>query len=36
MGLEQAEAYGARNGVPGEILVRVTPTRIVAQAEIAV
>ncbi len=36
MGAEQAEVYGARNGVPGEILVRVTPTRIVAQAEIAV
>jgi PPOX class probable F420-dependent enzyme len=24
----QAEAYGARNAVPGELLVRVTPTRI--------
>lgn len=36
MGAAQAEAYGARNGVPGEILVRVTPTRVVAQAEIAV
>ncbi len=35
MGADQAEAYGARNGVPGELLVRVTPTRIVAQAEIA-
>jgi hypothetical protein len=35
MGAEQAEAYGERNGVPGEILVRVQPTRIIGQAEIA-
>jgi PPOX class probable F420-dependent enzyme len=36
MGAAQAEAYGARNGVPGELLVRVTPTRVVAHAEVAV
>jgi PPOX class probable F420-dependent enzyme len=30
MGEDQAEAFGARNGVPGELLVRVRPTRIVA------
>jgi PPOX class probable F420-dependent enzyme len=35
MGSAQAEAYGRRNGVPGELLVRVTPTRVVAQANIA-
>ena len=35
MGADQAEAYGQRNGVPGELLVRVTPTRIVAQAGVA-
>ena len=35
MGAELAESYGARNGVPGELLVRVTPTKIVAQAGIA-
>jgi PPOX class probable F420-dependent enzyme len=35
MGSDQAEAFGARNGVPGELLVRVTPARIVAQAEIS-
>jgi PPOX class probable F420-dependent enzyme len=35
MGAELAESYGARNGVPGELLVRVTPTRIVAQAGVA-
>ena len=35
MGPDQAEAYGRRNGVPGELLVRVTPTRIVAKDHIA-
>jgi PPOX class probable F420-dependent enzyme len=35
MGQGQAEAFGKRNGVPGELLVRVTPTRITAQAGIA-
>ena len=35
MGPELAEAYGRRNGVPGEWLVRVTPTRIIAHKEIA-
>ena len=35
MGAELAEAYGRRNGVPGELLVRVTPTKIIAQKEVA-
>jgi PPOX class probable F420-dependent enzyme len=35
MGDERAEEYGRRNGVPGELLVRVAPTRIVAQNRIA-
>jgi hypothetical protein len=35
MGPELAEAYGKRNGVPGELLVRVTPTKVVAQRNIA-
>jgi PPOX class probable F420-dependent enzyme len=35
MGEDQAEAYGRRNGVPGELLVRVTPTRVVARDAIA-
>ena len=35
MGENLAASYGQRNGVPGELLVRVTPTRIVAQANIA-
>lgn len=30
MGSERAEEYGARNAGPGELLVRVTPTKIVA------
>ncbi len=35
MGPDRAEEFGARNAVPGELVVRVTPTRIVAQAEVA-
>ena len=38
MGQEQAEAFGERNGVPGEMLCRMTPTRasgIFAVAEFA-
>lgn len=35
MGAERADEYGARNGVPGELLIRVTPTRVVAEANIA-
>ena len=35
MGAEVAEAYGQRNAVPGELLVRVTPTHVVARAGIA-
>ena len=35
MGAGRAEEYGRRNGVPPELVVRVTPTRIVAKIEIA-
>jgi PPOX class probable F420-dependent enzyme len=35
LGEENAEAMGARNGVPGELLVRVRPTRISAVAGLA-
>jgi hypothetical protein len=35
MGAEVAEVYGKRNAVPGELLVRVTPSHVVARAEIA-
>jgi len=35
MGPANAEAYGLRNGVPGEYLIRVTPDRIVAVRDLA-
>ncbi len=35
MGGERAEEYGRRNGVPGELLVRVRPRHIVAVADLA-
>ena len=35
MGEDKAEAYGRRNAVPGELLVRVTPTKIIAEKDIA-
>jgi hypothetical protein len=35
MGEERAEAYGERNGVPGELLVRVRIEKVVALADIA-
>lgn len=35
MGAGRAAEYGARNAVPGELIVRVTPARILAQRGIA-
>jgi PPOX class probable F420-dependent enzyme len=35
MGPARATEFGARNGVPGELVVRVTPSRVVAQRDIA-
>jgi PPOX class probable F420-dependent enzyme len=35
MGTASAEAYGKRNSVSGELLVRVTPTRVIAQTNIS-
>ncbi|MEU0061490.1 PPOX class F420-dependent oxidoreductase, partial [Streptomyces sp. NPDC006334] len=35
MGEERAEEYGARNGVPGELLVRVTIDKVLAQSAVA-
>jgi len=35
MGEDQADAYGKRNSVEGELLVRVTSTHIVAKKEVA-
>jgi PPOX class probable F420-dependent enzyme len=35
MGGDRADEYGRRNAVPGELLVRLHPTRITAEAAIA-
>ena len=35
MGADRAEEYGRRNAVEGEYLVRVTPTRIIGQRDVA-
>jgi len=35
MGAERAEAYGARNGVSGELLCRLRPTNIVSAKDVA-
>jgi PPOX class probable F420-dependent enzyme len=34
MGAERAEEFGQRNGVPGELLVRVTPTKVLANFDV--
>ncbi|GAA0660754.1 PPOX class F420-dependent oxidoreductase [Kitasatospora atroaurantiaca] len=35
MGADRAEEFGARNGVPGELLVRLHPTKVIASRGIA-
>jgi hypothetical protein len=35
VGAERAEEYGRRNAMPGELLVRIKPNHVVAQADIA-
>ena len=35
MGDELADAYGRRNAVPGELLVRLRPTRTATEAGVA-
>jgi PPOX class probable F420-dependent enzyme len=35
MGKDNAEDYGRRNSTEGEVLVRITPTRIIAERDIA-
>lgn len=35
MGEDRAEEFGRRNGVPGEYLVRVTPTKVIAFADVS-
>lgn len=35
MGQEQAEAYGKRNSVEGEVIIHITPTKVLFQKDIA-
>lgn len=35
MGVDRAEEFGRRNAVPGELVVRVFPDRVIAQADLA-
>jgi PPOX class probable F420-dependent enzyme len=35
MGEGRAAEFGARNGVPGELLIRLTPARIIAQRAVS-
>lgn len=35
MGEDEAEAFGRRNAVPGELLLRLVPTKTVARADMA-
>jgi PPOX class probable F420-dependent enzyme len=35
MGADRADEYGRRNGVPGELLVRLTPEKVVSAADLA-
>ena len=35
MGQDQAEAFGKRNGIKGELLVRLKPTKIIATKDLA-
>ncbi|GAA2550382.1 PPOX class F420-dependent oxidoreductase [Mycolicibacterium diernhoferi] len=35
MGAERAEEFGRRNGVPGELVVRIRPTKVIAAFDLA-
>jgi PPOX class probable F420-dependent enzyme len=35
MGQDRAQEYGQRNGVPGEIIVRIRPTKVIAAFNLA-
>ena len=35
MGVDRAEEYGQRNGVPGELLIRVHPHNVIARSGVA-
>lgn len=34
MGVERGEEFGRRNGVPGELIVRLRPTKVIAQLDV--
>jgi hypothetical protein len=34
MGADRAAEFGARNGVPGELLVRIRPSRVIAERDL--
>ena len=35
MGAERAEEFGRRNATPGELLVRITPERVISRTDVA-
>ena len=35
MGADRAEEFGTRNGVPGELVIRLTPTKVTALDEVS-
>jgi hypothetical protein len=35
MGHDRAAEYGKRNGVPGELIVRVRPTKVIAAFDVS-
>ncbi len=35
MGEDRADEFGQRNAVPGELLVRITPDRVIAETDVA-
>jgi PPOX class probable F420-dependent enzyme len=35
VGEQRADEYGARNGVPGELVVRITPRKVIAAFDVA-
>ena len=35
MGADRAAEFGARNGVPGELLIRLIPVKVIAQRAVS-
>jgi hypothetical protein len=35
MGADRADEFGRRNAVPGEVVVRVRPTKVIAEFDIS-